>query len=127
MKFKKGDKVRAKTYYKNWFNIGDEFEVAEDMDGGYVRIQHPILGVGGFRPSSFELVEPAVPVFDRYAVYISNVLVSLHNSFEEADTRARGLAEGGKTATVKGTTVDKLIATYQRPVPPVEVIFADHS
>lgn len=87
------------------------------------------MGVGGFIPSDFELApsEPTVPVFDRYAVYISNVLVSLYNSFEEADTRARGLAAGGKIATIKGVTTDKLIATYQRPVPPVEVIFADAS
>lgn len=127
MKFKKGDKVRAVAYYTSWFNTGDEFEVAEDMDGGYVRIQHPTRGVGGFRPSSFELVEPAVPVFDRYCVYKGNTPTAGYETFEEADTRARGLAEGGHIVTVKGHTDIVLIATYQRPNNPVEVIFADAS
>lgn len=127
MKFKQGDKVRAKVYYKNWFNIGDEFEVAEDMDGGYVRIHHPTRGVVGFRPMHFELVEPTVPVFDKYTVHVGANYIATCRTFEDADTRARGLAEGGKVATIKGYNEAILVATYQRPVTPVEVTFADNA
>ena len=79
-----------------------------------------------YSEENYELVvEPTVPVFDRYFVYAGGLLVANYSTFDEADTRARGLAEGGKITTVKDVMTDKLIATYQRPVPPVEVIFAD--
>lgn len=128
MKFKKGDKVRAVKNYSSWYKLGDTFEIHR-TDDLYVIINHPTMGVGGFLPSDFELAltEPAVPVFDRYFVYSGGTLVANYSTFDEADTRARGLAECGKIATVKGVTTDKLIATYQRPVPPVEVIFADQT
>lgn len=128
MKFKKGDKVRVIRRYDLWLEVGQVYTIINNPENGIISVDTP-SGAGGFLISEgyFELLQPAVPVFDRYQVFNGNTFITGYKTFEEADTRARGLAESGKIVTVKGVTKDKLIATYQRPNNPVEVIFADAS
>lgn len=127
MKFKQGDKVERISH--------NHPQDPTHKKGFVTTIPSTVNNVGWYEGGhiycdcNYELVveTPAVPVFDRYHVYAGGFLVAGYETFEEADTRARGLAEGGKIATVKGYKEAVLIATYQRPVPPVEVIFADAS
>lgn len=125
MKFNKGDKVRVIKPYEGWLEVGQVYTIVNNPTVT-INVHTKQRGVGGFLISDGHF-ERAVPAFDSYFVYSGSHLVANYSTFDEADTRARGLAEGGKIATVMGATTDKLIATYQRPVPPVEVIFADQT
>lgn len=125
MKFKQGDKVRVIKRYEGWLEVGQVYTIVNNPKDT-INIHTEQRGIGGFLISDghFEL---AVPVFDEYRVYVGTGFIDAYGTFDEAEVRAKGLAEGGKTVTIKGFTAMKDIATVACPPGCAVTTFADAS